>query len=332
MTAVVARMVGPEEAEDVVQEALLHAYLCLSRLREPARFTSWLCAIAVNLAKMRLRRRSRQPVPFGSEEPEYKSDEERELLELVRDAVALLPAGQRDVVLMHYVDGLSCAEIASALDSSPGAVRVRLHRARAQLRAELAAVALPPSKPKEEVEMVTMPVKDVVVHVARDDRSKLVWDGRIVMLGEPEEGRVLPIWIGGAEGNALACQPSSESSPRPTTSDLAAELLRVTGGRVERVAVTALREETFYATVTVAVDARTEELDARPSDALNLAVRTGAPIFVAEELLDGAPTAEEGTTAILDREGDDAGVDSPDGEWASLSAELLRVLHEQRGR
>jgi RNA polymerase sigma factor (sigma-70 family) len=330
VTAVVARMVGREEAEDVVQEALLHAYLGLSRLREPARFTSWLCAIAVNLAKMRLRSRGRRPELLGLRDNAGAPAEDRELLELVRDAVELLPGGQRDVVLMHYVDGLSCAEIASVLGSSPGAVRARLHRARAQLRTELADVSIEPSKPEKEAAMVAMQVQDVVVRVARDDPSKLVWDGRIIVLAGRDDDRVLPIWIGGAEGNALAAQLTSEAPPRPTTSDLAAELLRVTGGRVEQVAVTVLREKTFLATVTVAVDGRTEQLDARPSDAINLAVRSGAPIFVAEELLEGAPSAAQGTEALLEREGDEAGVDIPDGEWASLSAELLRSLHERR--
>jgi RNA polymerase sigma-70 factor, ECF subfamily len=239
---VVERMVG-EEAEDLVQEALLRAYLGLSQLREPARFGAWLCGIAVNLAKMRLRRRVLEARLFV----EPTSDggfEERDLLRLVGDAVGVLPPGQRDAVLMHYIDGLSCEEVAFLLGSSPGAIRVRLHRARQRLREQLAILAPPPT-PKEEIRMIEMRLEDVIVRVAEDDPMKVVADQRIVLLKEADGDRLLPIWIGAAEGNSLALRLTGETTPRPVTSDVMVELLRVTGARVERVAVTSLREKTF---------------------------------------------------------------------------------------
>ena len=100
---------------------------------------------------------------------------------------------------MHYVDDLSCDEIAALLDSSPGAVRVRLHRARRQLRAELAALA-PTPKPKEEILMVEMRLEDVVVRVAEGDPLELVANRRIVLLREVEGDRLLPIWVGPRKG------------------------------------------------------------------------------------------------------------------------------------
>src|ERR671939_248481 len=86
-----------------------------------------------------------------------------EVLDVVRRAVELLPPGQRDVVLMHYVDDLSCEEIARLLGTSPGAVRVRLHRARAQLRQELAPLAPVPLETTKEERMVPVRVEDVIV-------------------------------------------------------------------------------------------------------------------------------------------------------------------------
>src|SRR6266702_1353660 len=163
---VTAALAG-DQAEDLVQEALLRAYLGLSQLRDPARFGAWLCGIAVNLAKMRLRRRALETRLFA--EPGSNGGfEERELLLLVRDAVDILPPGQRDAVLMHYIDGLSCEEIAVLLGSSPGAIRVRLHRARQQLREQLATLAPPPT-PKEEIRMIEMRLEDVIVRVAEHD-------------------------------------------------------------------------------------------------------------------------------------------------------------------
>src|SRR5439155_5405859 len=145
-------------------------------------------------------------------------------------------------------------------------------------------------------------VEEVIVGVAADDSSKLVADQRIVLLREEAGERLLPIWIGPGEGNALAFRLTGDSPQRPMTSDLMVELLRITGGRIQRVAITALREKTFYAAVVVAVDGRTEELDARPSDAMNLAVRVGAPILVDDELLDEAGLPAGSLPDKLDRD------------------------------
>jgi uncharacterized protein len=322
--AVSRRLVG-DDAEDLVQEALLRAYLGLSQLRDPERFGAWLCGIAVNLAKMRLRRRARE-TRLLSEPASDGGLEESEILGLVRDAVEVLPPGQRDVVVMHYVDGLSCDEIAALLDSTPGAVRVRLHRARQQLRAQLAALAPTPAT-KEAVEMIEMKLEDVLVRVAEDDPTTLVTDQRIVVLKEADGERLLPIWIGAAEGNALALRLTGETTPRPVTADVMAELIRVTGARVERVAVTSLREKTFYAVIAVGVDGRVDELDARPSDALNLAVRVGAPILVEESVLEEGAMLSGGIPSRLDQEAEKADLKPPPGTWRSLSAELLQPFY-----
>lgn len=325
--AVVERMVG-EEAEDLVQEALLRAYLGLSQLSDPARFGSWLCGIAVNLAKMRLRRRALE-ARLLAEPTSGEGSEERELLEVVRDAVSVLPPGQRDAVLMHYIDGLSCEEIAALLDSSPGAIRVRLHRARRQLREQLAPY-VPPVKPKEEIRMIEMRLEDVIVRVAEDDPMKVITEQRIVLLKQLDGDRLLPIWIGAAEGNSLALRLTGETTPRPVTSDVMAELLRVSGASVERVAVTSLRENTFYAVIAVSAGGQVNELDARPSDALNLAVRVGAPIFVDDGVLEQSALPASDLGARLNEEAEKAGFPVPPGEWRSLSAELLQSLYRWR--
>src|SRR5438132_5222114 len=233
-------MLPAEETEDVVQEALLRAYLGLSRLRDPERFGSWLCGIAVNLTKMRLRRRAAQPrlVAVSGLAAEAVDVEERELLQLVQDAVELLPAGQRDVVLMHYLDDLSFQEIARLLETTPGAVRVRLHRAREQLRRELAPLAPAPIPiTSKELTMNQMKIEDVIVRVSADDPSRVVEEQRIVMLKEELGERLLPIWMGASEGNALAFRLTGDSPPRPITSDLMVDLVRVTGGRIDRVVI-----------------------------------------------------------------------------------------------
>jgi RNA polymerase sigma factor (sigma-70 family) len=322
-----------EEAEDAVQETLLRAYLGLSRLRRPDHVDGWLFGIAINVARMRLRSRAAHDralasVAATSGAPSIEQlVEERELNSIVRGAIQVLPAAQREVVLLHYVDGLSCEEIGAILGRSAGAIRVRLHRARAQLRAELAPLA-PTTTPRREGTMIELTLEDVLVRVAPGDPDRVAADQRVLLLREADGGRLLPIWVGAPEGNALAFHLRDEQTLRPLTSDLLAEVIRVTGARVEQVAITELREKTFYATIAVAVDGHTEELDARPSDAINLAVRVGTRIEVAEAVLDDAAFSDDDLPARLERDADGAGIELPEGEWRSLSAELLRALHQ----
>ncbi len=175
--------------------------------------------------------------------------------------------------------------------------------------------------------MIPITLDDVLVRVAPDDPSSVVADQRVVLLREEDGERLLPIWIGAAEGNAVAFPLRGTAPARPTSSDLMVELLRATGARVERVVVTALREATFYATVAVGVDGRTEEVDARPSDAIALALRVGAPIFAAAEVLEEAGVTREDAEERMESEPTRAGYDLPPGSWTSLSATLLESLH-----
>jgi len=319
----VAERLVREDAEDVVQEAVLRAFLALSSLRDAARFESWLCGIAVNVAKLRLRRTAIHARALAVAAPNETVflTEERELLQLVRDAVEVLPPGQRDVVLLHYVDDLSCEEIARILGTSPGAVRVRLHRARAQLRLELAPLAPTPLR-KETTGMTEMTLEDVLVHTSDGDSGRRP-EQAIVLLRERDGERRLPIWIGAPEGAALAFRLHDGAPPRPLTSDLMAELVRALGGRIEQVAVTRLEEKVFYASIRV--DGR--ELDARPSDAINLAVRTGAPILVDPNVLEEAALPPESLERRLEERTREVGLELPPGRWTSLSTELLRAFH-----
>src|ERR687895_997091 len=148
----------PVEAEDVAQDAILTAYLDLGRLRDPERFGSWLYGIGLNLARMRVRARPpRSGIAAGRRVPEStqpspeQAVEAAELLALVRQALEVLPPAQRDVVLLHYYEGLTCEEIAAVLGRSTGAVRVRLHRARGRLRDQLLT-----ERPEEVPTMVEM--------------------------------------------------------------------------------------------------------------------------------------------------------------------------------
>lgn len=115
-------------------------------------------------------------------------------------------------------------------------------------------------------------------------------------LDEPEgQGRILPIWIGHPEATAILLALQSVDTPRPMTHDLLNNIIDAMDYTIERIEITRLEEGTFYAALILRGEDRTVAIDARPSDSIALAVRSGAPIFVAESVLDEAAVPEQET-------------------------------------
>jgi uncharacterized protein len=108
----------------------------------------------------------------------------------------------------------------------------------------------------------------------------------IVLLKTAEGNKFLPIWIGHPEAAAILMKLQGANTPRPMTHDLLTDMLEKLEARVIRIAVTELRENTFYAVVTVAVDGSEIEIDSRPSDAIALAVRSDAPIYADDTVIE----------------------------------------------
>ena len=114
----------------------------------------------------------------------------------------------------------------------------------------------------------------------------------IVILRDKEGQRVLPIWVGIFEANAIALQIENISTPRPMTHDLLRNVIQDLKASVQKVVVCDLQENTFYALIYLALNGDTVAIDARPSDAIALALRTRAPIFVEDSVIDNAKTLE----------------------------------------
>jgi uncharacterized protein len=110
---------------------------------------------------------------------------------------------------------------------------------------------------------------------------------RVVILKDEKLDRYLLVWVGPSESNAIALELQNEKAPRPLTADLLKTVLEELGAKVKSVNVTDLSDGIFYARLNIANDKGEElEIDSRPSDAIALAVRTNAPVFVEEEILD----------------------------------------------
>ncbi len=286
-----------ELAEDAAQEAVLLALTSLDRLRRADRFGSWLAGIGLNVCRRWLRERARVswswealqggraggwPGPArGPEELAEAAEDAR----LVRAAVARLPPGQRAAVTLHYLAGMSQAETAARTGTSVGAVKVRLHVARARLREWLGPWWKEERMPVDEAtSWVEMRVADVRRGAATGDAPAR----HVVLLEEVGGTRRLPVWVGPFEATALAMGLQGEEMPRPGSFRFAAGVLAAAGGSLREVRVTRLVQGTFYAEAVVDGAAGEGRVDARPSDALSLALVVGAPIRVDPAVIEDA--------------------------------------------
>jgi uncharacterized protein len=125
----------------------------------------------------------------------------------------------------------------------------------------------------------------------------------IVVLKDVASDTVMPIWVGIFEANAIALEIEKMAAPRPMTHDLTRNLIHYLNGTLERVVITELRDDTFFATLWLRQDGEQLVVDARPSDAIALALRADCPIYVSEQVMQSAklntsgppegPTAEQ---------------------------------------
>ena len=124
----------------------------------------------------------------------------------------------------------------------------------------------------------------------------------IVVLKDELRNRVLPIWIGIFEANAIAIELEKVKTPRPMTHDLLRNVISTLGAKVEKVVVNDLRDNTFYAVIHLSRDGEKLEIDSRPSDAIALAVRVKAPIFVEDHVFEKATVIESTDEDLSDPE------------------------------
>jgi RNA polymerase sigma factor (sigma-70 family) len=309
LVGVCRRVLGdPGMAEDAAQEAVLQALLGLEGLERPERFGSWLGGIGVNVCRRWRRDQAREAwslaaLTGGRAGPDAAPDEPAEAAEAadaarrVRRAVGRLPAGQRAAVVLFYLVGMAHREVAAALGIGVGAVKTRLHKGRAALRAELAAE-------EEEIAMTTTttgPLTMRVAEVRRQPGEEGRPDQTAILLREEAGERRLCIWVGAFEATQIAFALVGAELPRPMAYQFMTSLLAATGGRLAEARITRLDDGTFYGVAAVEGPAgRRSEVDARPSDLLNLALLTGAPIRVDPAVLAEASESERGARYLAE--------------------------------
>ncbi len=291
---VLGKVLHEETAHELMQEIFLHAYLSLSHLRDDSRFKSWLYGIALNVCRSYLREQKTNPLSledmmggmhyeipdsFSMLEDPQTLVEERELQQFLFDAVQSLSPKDRAATLLFYYEELSLQEIAMTLHISMVAVKGRLHRARKQLRELLLAyMDIQPAQRRKT--MIKAHINSVRINIQSQQR--------VVILQDEAGRRVLFIWIPQVESLVIAMGLNKITPPRPFTVQLMVNLLKATHTNVVEVRIESLKDEIFYAVVKIRNGEVEQEIDARPSDAVALAVQLDSPIYIAEEVMEKA--------------------------------------------
>ena len=146
-------------------------------------------------------------------------------------------------------------------------------------------------------------------------RVSLMSQHRVVVLKDVDATRYLPIWIGPFEADAITIELQDVEVARPLTHDLLKAAIEKLGAEVERVTITELRNDTFYAEITLSVNGKRMEIDSRPSDAIALAVRAEVPVYVDEAVMTQAaiiPEPDLDTGETEDAAGETGAAPTPD--------------------
>ena len=286
-------------AEDVAQEAFVEAYRDLPKLREPAAFPAWFRRIVFKHCD-RLTRGKRVPttpleaiggIPAGHPAPD-SAIEKRELTGKVLDAIKALPPNERVVTTLFYINGYSHKDISRFTSRPVGTIKRCLHDARRRLRKELIAMVedeLKRSRPGPEfTDRVVRKISRIQVwlgdEVWRDFLAgKSQMGGRLLLTDSKQRSFIIVIGI----PETQAIQPWLSGKGSPDALDIHTALVRALhefGGEIKEVTIGEFNMGLFYATVKLQDGGCTAEVECRPSDALNLAARCNAPVFVSEQV------------------------------------------------
>ena len=168
--------------------------------------------------------------------------------------------------------------------------------------------------------------------VVESIRVSLVTQHRVVILKEVQGERHLPIWIGAYEAEAIAMELQGVAAARPLPYDLMKAVIGDLGGKVDRILVTDLAQDVFYARIVLEQNGRAVEIDSRPSDAIALAVRAQVPILVEESVMDRAGVALDGSDETNDASSSDGGgreaatAERADDERLSVFRDFINTL------
>ena len=297
---------NPSDVDDLVQESFLQAFLGLDRLREPDRFAGWLAGITANVARAWHRRGG--PVTLLPDWPEplhptsaggLPAAEDLDRADTLRRAVAGLPAGQRRAVVLHYYADVPAGQVAEP----PGAARAALHKARLRLRAYLTEHR--PDLAPGRLHMTTVRVARIESRIPPGPVPDRV-PTHVIVLADDAGHRDLPVWLLGRDSHRF-----DPAALEAAADELTGRLLHAAGARVTGVELDELGPEVPAARIGLATPDGPEHVTVRLLDGLAMAITTGAPIRVADAVMDrlAVPAGREPTGTMPEQTARDLGID-----------------------
>jgi RNA polymerase sigma factor (sigma-70 family) len=291
----------PHDADDIVQESLLQAFIGLDRLRDPDRFAGWLAGIMLNVHRAQ-RRRAR--LLLLADWPEWlhpvselglPSAEDLDRADALRDAVAGLPARQRRAVEIFYYADLPTGSIGG----SAGAAKTSLHKARRRLREHITA-----HRP-DLIPAISRRTPVTSVRIAHaEPRPGDLGDGRfgleqiLVVLADDSGGRALPLWLPASDGYSLWKLVHAPHGAAGVPEEATGRLLRAAGVTVTGVDIEEIGPDVTAARIHLRGPAGSQAVTARIGDALAVAVVGEAPVRVADALMDRLARRISGTDVL----------------------------------
>jgi RNA polymerase sigma factor (sigma-70 family) len=291
------RMVGKEEvAHELVQEALLQAYLSLDHLRDDARFKSWLYGIVLNLCRNWCRLHPASELSLDSQATSFEHPltddpqeiaEERELEQAVRSAIRILTPNNYAVAFLFYYKDMSMQEIADRLSISIPAVKNRLHKARQQIQAHLetryADLVVSRQSPRRRKTMLRLHFFKIVQR-----HQDLYESTYLLFLDEKQRNAWTPFVSDWRTQTFHRSLPTSQATTdvEPATGEVLVQMIHALEGRVEEMSIEELYEDLLYARVTLHGRLGRQTVKARLDDALRLAIREQPAVFIDETVFE----------------------------------------------
>jgi RNA polymerase sigma-70 factor, ECF subfamily len=284
---------NPSDVDDAVQESFLQAFIALDRLQQPDRFAGWLAGIVLNVCRSLYRREQLTlladwPEPLHPASAEgLPSPDDLDRADALREAVTGLPAGQRRAVALHYYADLPPGQIGE----TPGAARISLHKARIRLRAYI-------TEHRPDLVPVARRTHMTTVRIARAERRIPPgpvpdrFPTHVIVLADDASRRELPIWLLGRDSHRFSLfEPPGAATGREgiaqahDSDELTDHLLRAAGARVAGVDIDELGPEMTMARIELTGPAGTRHVTARLPEGLAVAITAGAPIRVADAVM-----------------------------------------------
>jgi RNA polymerase sigma factor (sigma-70 family) len=295
------RMVSNEEtAHDLVQEAMLQAFLSLDHLREDIRFKSWFYGIVLNVCRNSRREGRTETVSLNTPPGNWLSElhrswegqtdpqeyiEQQELRVVLDESLTILSIKNRTVARFFYYEEMSIQEIAQKLAISQTAVKNRLYKSREQLRAHLLKTSpdMIPTITRKRGKDTMIKVSIAKVIPQQNYRT-------LVVLQDKAQQRVLSIWLKvdwTDPIDRMKMTPQGQNAPvEPLTTDFMVNLLQATGSTISSIEIDDLQDELLYASVHIQSHGEERHLKARLNDAIPLALRLNSQLYVADAVME----------------------------------------------